>query len=181
MKKTIKKQKKTIRKQKETIRKRVVWIFFILSLFWMGVIFFFSAQPAVQSSKLSTDTTQWLLSSNHSILKDLTEQLHRLDQKGVLEFFIRKLAHAAEYGILAVFLGITISFHSNWNRKWQLKTVGLCGLYACTDEFHQLFVPGRAGQIRDVVIDTAGAVCAVLLIWLCFAVFQRRTLQADSY
>lgn len=30
-------------------------------------------------------------------------------------------------------------------------------LYACTDEYHQLFVPGRSGQLRDVMIDAVGA------------------------
>ena len=33
----------------------------------------------------------------------------------------------------------------------------VCVLYAATDEIHQLFVPGRGGQIRDVLIDSIGA------------------------
>lgn len=32
----------------------------------------------------------------------------------------------------------------------------LVAAYAATDEYHQLFVPGRSGQVRDVVIDTVG-------------------------
>ena len=36
--------------------------------------------------------------------------------------------------------------------------------YACTDEFHQLFVPGRSGQITDVMIDTLGGSIGVLII-----------------
>lgn len=45
-------------------------------------------------------------------------------------------------------------------------------IYASSDEIHQLFVPGRAGQVRDVLIDTSGAVAGILLailirkIWL---------------
>ena len=30
-------------------------------------------------------------------------------------------------------------------------------LYACTDEFHQSFVPGRVAAVHDVLIDSAGA------------------------
>ena len=36
-------------------------------------------------------------------------------------------------------------------------------LYACTDEFHQIFVPGREGAFRDVIIDTCGGITLILL------------------
>ena len=36
--------------------------------------------------------------------------------------------------------------------------------YAMTDEFHQLFVPGRSGQVRDVLLDSCGAAVGVLLV-----------------
>lgn len=38
-----------------------------------------------------------------------------------------------------------------------------CILYAASDEFHQLFVPGRAGLVTDVCIDSAGALLGILL------------------
>lgn len=154
---------------RESVRKRIYWCFLVLSLIWMGVIFFFSAQPAVESAELSTGTVNWMISSfsEVSILQTLTE-------KGILEFLVRKLAHVAEYGVLGILLGCTIFFHKHWNFKWQLKTVALCCFYACSDELHQLFVPGRAGQIRDIVIDTIGACCAVLVLTLLL----NRTLSA---
>ncbi len=40
----------------------------------------------------------------------------------------------------------------------------LCLLYAASDEFHQLFVPGRSCQFRDVCIDTLGAAAGILLL-----------------
>ena len=36
--------------------------------------------------------------------------------------------------------------------------------YAATDEFHQLFVPGRSGQVSDVILDSAGAATGVLIM-----------------
>ncbi len=36
-------------------------------------------------------------------------------------------------------------------------------LYALSDEFHQFFVPGRAADWRDVVVDALGAALAVFL------------------
>ena len=32
------------------------------------------------------------------------------------------------------------------------------------DEFHQLFVPGRSGQVSDVILDSAGAAIGVLIM-----------------
>ena len=37
--------------------------------------------------------------------------------------------------------------------------------YAATDEFHQLFVPGRAGMVTDVLIDSIGVTVMTWFIW----------------
>ena len=42
---------------------------------------------------------------------------------------------------------------------WLTATV-----YAATDEFHQLFIPGRSGQVSDVLLDSAGALAGVLIL-----------------
>jgi len=34
----------------------------------------------------------------------------------------------------------------------------ICVFYSISDEFHQAFVPGRGSQIKDVLIDGAGAI-----------------------
>ncbi|MBC8059640.1 MAG: VanZ family protein, partial [Clostridiaceae bacterium] len=44
--------------------------------------------------------------------------------------------------------------------------VGLVFFYACTDEIHQLFVKGRSGRFRDVMIDTSGGATAMLSVCL---------------
>ena len=46
----------------------------------------------------------------------------------------------------------------------------ICFLYASSDEFHQLFVPGRSGQVTDIFIDMIGVVLGLLLVFLirCF-------------
>ena len=36
-------------------------------------------------------------------------------------------------------------------------------LIAATDEFHQLFVPGRGARVTDVLIDSLGAAAGILL------------------
>ena len=48
-----------------------------------------------------------------------------------------------------------------------LVQAGLIGvLYAVSDEIHQCFVPGRSGELRDVLIDSAGVICGVVILRL---------------
>ena len=43
-------------------------------------------------------------------------------------------------------------------------------LVASLDETLQLFVNGRAGRVQDVLIDSAGALVGVLVVFICFKV-----------
>ena len=45
----------------------------------------------------------------------------------------------------------------------QLLMIAICFAYACSDEFHQLFVLGREGNLIDVTIDSIGSTFAILI------------------
>ena len=45
-------------------------------------------------------------------------------------------------------------------------SIGIGFLYACSDEFHQLFVPGRTAKFTDVLIDTSGVIVGSILIFI---------------
>lgn len=45
-------------------------------------------------------------------------------------------------------------------------------LYACSDEIHQLFSPGRSGKLIDVSIDTMGVLNGVLLVLLICKLYE---------
>lgn len=70
---------------------------------------------------------------------------------------IRKTAHMTLYAILA-FCAACSQIKPSFK-----KVLLFCACYACTDEFHQLFIPGRSGEIRDVCIDCLGACIGFLL------------------
>lgn len=79
-----------------------------------------------------------------------------------VDFLLKKLMHAAAYGILAwlwwrALARAGVRWPAAWALVWTLA-------YAAGDEWHQTFVPGRTGQARDVVVDAAGALAA--LAWL---------------
>ena len=68
-----------------------------------------------------------------------------------------------------------------------LKNAGViafCFLYACSDELHQHFTPGRACMFTDVLIDTGGALTGMLmsLIILAFAgwILKKKAERSES-
>ena len=52
-------------------------------------------------------------------------------------------------------------------------------LYACPDEFHQHFVPGRSCEVRDVLIDTAGALIGILVLGILMHFHKRRRINGS--
>lgn len=88
-------------------------------------------------------------------------------------FPVRKAAHLSEYAVLGLLASnACIQLARVRGREVCLRCDGkrlllfafvLCVLYAASDEFHQLFVDGRSGQLRDVVIDSCGAAVGVLV------------------
>lgn len=111
---------------------------------WMGVIFFFSSQTGGQSSGLSNQFVDFLA------------PLFPADSE-VLTTLVRKGAHVTEYAILGGLLTWALR-----GKSWWALLIGLG--YAATDEFHQLFVPGRSGQVSDVLIDAIGVGVGVLVV-----------------
>ena len=57
---------------------------------------------------------------------------------------------------------------------------GIATAYAVTDEFHQLFVPGRSGQMTDVMIDSGGALVGLLALHVIRMFIENRKLQRNK-
>ncbi len=140
------------------------YIRWIPAIFMMVMIFAFSHAPANVSSETSmalTTTLQFYAREFFGI-----ESMNSVAIE-TMEWVVRKLAHVTEYALLS----ITICYAYGGMRKstlvGMLKVVGvaivLSALYAVTDEIHQLFIDGRSGQIKDVVIDTMGATLGGIL------------------
>lgn len=106
------------------------------------------------------------------------EQLRHIapsvDQQ-LLTFLVRKGAHIFAYFVLGI-----LTFNALWRvdlSKFKFNyPVGLsiivCALYAVSDEFHQLFVSGRSGEIRDIVIDSCAATFGVFMLRFSVRILQ---------
>ena len=123
------------------------WLWMLL--LWLIVIFGHSAMPA----SVSREESLGILAPLQKIFPWLTHTL------------LRKLGHFSEFAVLGVFL--TGAF---WRRGKFRFPQPLCSAFviAFLDETLQLFVPGRSGEIRDVWIDLSGALCGIVLAWICF-------------
>ena len=64
------------------------------------------------------------------------------------------------YCILAIFLFMSV-YEDNIKKAIIIAFLGTF-LYACSDEFHQLFIPGRSGEFRDVMIDSTGGIIGIV-------------------
>lgn len=126
--------------------------YFIPAIIWMIFIFIMSHTNGNESSNQS-----------NFIVKIVLEFININHE--TLSFMIRKTAHMNEYAILLLF--IYYGLYKTITYKYQLLiSLLITFIYACSDEFHQLFIPGRSGQFMDVLIDTSGALIMLLIIYL---------------
>ena len=142
----------------------IIWLF--LMLIWLMVIFSFSAKKADESTVMSHSVGKLIgnivMPEYRSWPEDKQEQFAKK-----IDFPVRKCAHASEYAVLGVLmLGTAYSFAEDQGKKNRLLCWCAGTAYAATDEFHQLFVPGRSCQFRDVCIDSAGILTGIVLFSL---------------
>ncbi|CAM2879450.1 MULTISPECIES: VanZ family protein [Clostridium] len=131
-------------------------VYFIPSSIWMVVIFIFSNQQAESSNKNNFFIADVLRKGNVTLFKYIDYNF--------LNFLIRKAAHITEYFIL--FMLLYYAFKKTFYKNSQMKAAIITVIYSCTDEFHQLFIPGREGKVRDVLIDSIGVFIGLFLIYI---------------
>lgn len=134
-------------------KKIISWSLFIG---WMGLIFYLSHQPSDASKALSTNFGEPL----RQFLQLLQIEIAAND----FQFWIRKAAHFSAYMLLGVFAFLALK--NSFQKVHFLVVLNICVFYALTDEVHQTYIPGRSGEVRDVLIDSAGALLGISLCYL---------------
>lgn len=144
----------------------------ILCLFWMGLIFYNSSQTGEESNLFSNKVLNRIKSEingtaydNNSNSFDAFSLDNVKGDFGVTDgnSFVRKNAHAFEYLVLAILFAITLKQFGFKNKNAVIYILFGVLFYAVTDEYHQLYVPGRGSSVRDVIIDFIGGVFGVIL------------------
>ncbi|MBS3986495.1 MAG: VanZ family protein [Erysipelothrix sp.] len=128
----------------------------LATLIWVLFIFSFSLQNASDSSLASSRLAQWGLS-----LLDRSVPMHTITLQDMV-VLVRKTAHVLNFSVLMMCL---ISLTHQRINKWVLASWMVCLSVAIMDETIQLFVPGRSGQLSDIVLDMSGATLILIIVW----------------
>ena len=140
----------------------------------MVLIFCFSAQDATASSKTSGAVVKKLCETFYPKFGDISGEKQATIISS-FQFIARKSAHFLIYVVLGnLSILAVISYKRLKFSVRPLIAAAICLFYAASDEFHQLFVPGRAGLVTDVCIDSAGALLGILLFLVALQLISHR-------
>ena len=148
------------------MEKRKTWVLRVFwtaaAILWMALIFMLSSQTGAQSSGLSDRVCDWV----GRFFVPGYRGFSKAQQEAFLaasSFYVRKAAHIVEYTVLGILLSMTAGSYGLTGRKRILLATVLGIGFAAFDEMHQLAVDGRAGQIRDVLIDSVGVELGIVI------------------
>lgn len=136
--------------------KKILWL--IALIVWISFIFYNS----LQSGSVSGEASNRITNQVYNIFTKLNINVNIL----TLHTYIRKIAHFFEYLILGILVYKVLSEFNLYKGSAKILLISflLCFVVAITDETIQYFVPGRSGQLTDVLIDMLGSGVALLIV-----------------
>lgn len=136
----------------------------ILVIIWMSTMFWFSNQQGTGSSSTSKKVSEIIV--NMIDIKQQYSDAEKEEIVKVVEPVIRKLAHYTFYALGGILIANCVYQFCN-KEKCVITISAIIGIaYAASDEIHQLMVPGRSGNIKDVIIDSIGILTGIALFLL---------------
>ena len=132
-------------------------IYSILIVLWMSVIFCLSNQPAIDSTELSDG---FISNTIGNVYKFFNKNISSDELNEIKVKYTHPVSKMAHFGILVTLL--VREYNVSFNKCLFISLL-VCLLYSISDEVHQLFVIGRSGEIRDVLIDTSGSFIGIFI------------------
>lgn len=146
-------------------KKRYIYIFLMI-IIWILFIW----NNSLQVADLSQKQSDWFMEK----LKFIFNFFFDLeDNDSLTSFFTRKLAHFSEFFILSFLLSCFILRLNSINRKIFFLPILISGIIASIDETIQLFILGRSGMLKDVFIDTSGAIFGFIFFLFIRKIFKK--------
>ena len=138
---------------------------YVLVVVWMIFIFMMSHLDGAKSWFLTGEFLT--VTQTGHIEQDLTYEekmeLYDRDETWNMMVLLRKFAHFFEYFILVLLVLNVFVVQLPWYRALCFSLALAVG-YAVLDEVHQLFIPGRSGNMVDILIDALGAMFGALFV-----------------
>lgn len=167
----------------------------ISCILWMGFIFYNSSQSGLESNNKSRSIINQILYDNDkdygvkNILimsggkSETTDYIG--DESGNIAYddyynaylqniniILRKGAHLFEFLILAILVAWVMVSYEITGRRAVVYVLFIVLLYAVSDEFHQLFVPGRTARVEDILIDFIGGIIGTVIFYTLKSKFK---------
>jgi VanZ family protein len=133
---------------------------------------------------IAIESTDWL-SAEHTghFLYPIFHFLLHLDplRFEVFHHYLRKVGHFVGYFALSALLfrawknTLHLPQVKAWALRWAATALAMSILIASLDEWHQTFLPSRTGRFADVVLDSAAALTAQIVIAIFLRMRSTRT------
>ena len=152
---------------------------FLPAILMMYVIYSFSAQTGEVSGQLSYKISYKIVETKNHLLNENKSSAELAVSADTIHFYVRKAGHMTEYFLLAVAISFPLYVYGV-RGIWLVILAGIiCVGFAGLDEYHQSFVADRGPSLRDVGIDSIGALIGILMVqafcWSTLHNPQKRT------
>ena len=130
----------------------------------MVFIFVNSAQDSTESATTSQSVTEMVAPVIVPNYKDMDAETQKQTLTS-LEGTLREAAHLLQFVPLGFSLYLLLcTFSMPFRVRYIEIPITLCFgiLYALSDEIHQIFSPGRAFQLFDIMMDTCGVTLGLI-------------------
>jgi VanZ family protein len=131
-----------------------LFLSWLLVLAWMSFIFYLSSQPAPVSNSLSKKVAKTVIEGVDKV-EGRDAKAYKLNKVNNLT---RDYAHGGVFGVLSILALSALRKSGFKSRAAYLTAFLICACYACTDEFHQIFVSGRGAEFQDWLKDCLGTI-----------------------
>ena len=142
------------------------YVFLVLSILTTAFVFSNSLRNREQSANQSDKITNGIV----DIVEEITDKPQNHNR---WSYYVRKIAYFGEYAVLGTLW--LLCLYSFFRKKvYSFLAFAICVLISIIDESIQLFVPGRVGSISDVLLDSSGALFAILIVTLILYLVERK-------
>lgn len=150
-----------MRKKRGPVAPVLLWL---AAIAWVAVLFFFSGQSGAESGDLSMRVSR-LVVRLFPFLPWTAEAINPV---------LRKIAHFSIFGVEGFLLCAALVCTLRARRGLGAALAfGLSAAMAALNEYHQSFAVDRSCELRDVLIDSGGALMGVLAALIAWFIRRR--------
>ena len=167
--------------QKTKAHQIIKWIILALAIAVNVFIIVNACIPGAQSSKESS----WIVEPAANVINTIKPDTINPSNYDSFSSFIRKfVGHFSLFGLSGVLTTLSFKFFvydKSEKLAYFIIFSGISGLFlAILSETIQLVVPGRSGEVLDVLIDLAGYFIGLLVIVLIVYLLKRNTIKKEK-